>query len=202
QLLTAHDALATRGFETPSLATLLSNASEVVQPFQFSSSRDADSGLSVLELTEVDPATLAAVTPAAPLKLNVTTTLKENEHVLPVAFDGEFFVPLGKARKAGGQVEIEIDRLTPPVNTRSLFGAIRIHFQKVISQALGLEFEYPIIAVAQSDGTGSYRYIKDQDEVSAQVKKASRILLYIHGIIGDTRGMAASAFATGLEVNP
>ncbi len=48
----------------------------------------------MLELTEVNDASL--VTPDAPLRLSVPLALQSNEHVVPVAFDGEFFLPLGR----------------------------------------------------------------------------------------------------------
>lgn len=202
RLITAPESLATRGETTPSLPPLLADHPDVAQPFQLSSTRAGGTGLSVLELTDIDPASRAAVTPDTPLKLSIAATLKDNEHILPVAFDGELFVPLGKARKGADEVEVEIQHLPAAINTRSLTSAIRIHFQKVISQALGLPFEYPLIAVAEPDGAGSYRYLKDKDEVRARVAQANNILLYVHGIIGDTRGMAASAFATALDVQP
>lgn len=204
RLITTPEALATRGETTPSLPPLLVDNPDVAQPFQFSSTRAGETGLSVLELTDVDTASRAAVTPDTPLKLSVAATLNDNEHILPVAFDGELFVPLGKARKSDSEVEIEIQRLPAAVNTRSLFSAIRIHFQKVISETLGVQIgdEYPLVAVAEPDGAGGYRYVKKKDEVRARVEQAGKILLYVHGIVGDTRGMAASAFATGLDAQP
>ena len=60
----------------------------------FTASRGNDPGLSVLELTNVaDP---SVVTPEAPLRLTMPMSLGPNEHVLPVAYDGEFFLPLGR----------------------------------------------------------------------------------------------------------
>src|SRR5262249_35503576 len=179
----------------PKLPELLRDDPTVVQPLQFSTSRGGEAGLSVLELTDVDLATVTSVTPELPLVVRFDEALLDaDEHVLPVGYDGEFFLPLGRARRADGVVEVSIDRLPKPlIDSRSLTGSIRILFEKVISQKLGREFKYPALAIAEADGQGGVSYDHDQNRIQARVAAARRILLYIHGIIGDTRGLAASA---------
>src|SRR5690606_24780856 len=85
-----------------------------------------------------------------------------------------------------------------------LKGAIRIYFQKVIGQRLGLEFPYPILAAVDVDANGKLTYQAAADAVSARVAAAQRILLFVHGIIGDTRMLAAGARTgwLGLPVAP
>ena len=60
------------------------------------------------------------------------------------------------------------------------------------------------LASVADDGTVSYE--RDHDVIRAAVAGASRILMYIHGIIGDTRGMVSSArpghLALGAFVEP
>jgi pimeloyl-ACP methyl ester carboxylesterase len=168
-------------------------AREGIEPFQFTNSRGTDPGLSALELSQVeDP---SVVTPQEPLKLVVDTPLKSDEQLLSVGYDGEFFLPLGRGYSTSeGQTEIVLERLPEPVaeGSRSLGGSIRIFFQKIVNQKLGLDFEYPILAVADVSPDETVTYIAESDRVKARVDQAKRIVLYIHGIIGDTQSMVAS----------
>ncbi len=166
---------------------------QVTRPFQFTTSRGTDPGLSVLELSNV--ADYEVVTPDAPLKLLVDAPLADNEYLLPVGYDGEFFLPLGRGQTAkDGKTEIILERLPAPVSQgeRSLQGAIRIFFQKVISQSLGRKFEYPILSVAEVGDDKKVTYKHDQAEVKQQVVQAKRIALYIHGFIGDTESLVST----------
>jgi hypothetical protein len=169
------------------------------QPFQFTPTRATDPGLSALELREVQ--NREAVTPDNPLKMLANVSLESDAYVLPVAYDGEFYLPLGRGIGKGNQTEITIDHLPEPISEgkRSLGGAIRIFFQKVVtkklgpelSQQLGVAFEYPILAMAEVNN-GKVNYITDAETVASRVAKANRIALYIHGIIGDTQSMVPS----------
>ncbi len=183
--------LSTRDIQR-ALPSLLSDDPNISQPWTFSASRGLDPGLSVLELTGVnDP---SVVTPDAPLRVNVPLALRKNEHVIPVAFDGEFFLPLGRVsdRSANSSV-VEIDRLPPPVSDeRSLGGAIKIFFQKVVDKTLGREFKYPILGLAVFAADGSVTRTRDLSTIREAVAKARRIVLFVHGIIGETDTMVPS----------
>lgn len=173
-----------------------------VRPFEFSTSRGGDAGLSVLELGDVDPETTSSVSPVSPLKLRFGGSLGDNEYVLPVAYDDEFFLPLGWAQMVDGEIEINIERLPEPSqNKRSLTLSIRIFFKKVISKKLGTSYAYPLLAIAATAEESGVEYKTDTDLMRASINRAERILLYVHGIIGDTRGMAASAFSSGLAAS-
>lgn len=165
---------------------------EVIRPFQFTTSRGTDPGLSVLELSDV--ADHEVVTPDAPLKLLVDGQLADNEYLLPVGYDGEFFLPLGRAQATVNGIEIELERLPAPVSEgeRSIQGSIRIFFEKVISQGLGREFNYPILAVASVGEDEKVTYNRDENYVRQQVAHSQRIALYIHGIIGDTESLVST----------
>jgi pimeloyl-ACP methyl ester carboxylesterase len=183
----------------PPLPPWLIDDPEAVQPFEFSPSRGGEAGLSVLELNDVDPETVTTVTTESPLQLRVQAPLEDDQQILPVSLDGEFFLPLGWGRTVDGEVEIHIERLPQPsTNRRTLTGSIRIFFKKVIAKHLGTEYVYPLLAVADRIETGGVRYTVDPELVRSRVRAAKRILLYIHGIIGDTRALAASAFSWGL----
>jgi len=181
--------LSTRDIGKVTLPRLLYDDPSVCQPLTFTASRGSDPGLSVLELTDVnDP---ALVTPDAPLRMTVPLALQTNEHVVPVAYDGEFFLPLGRVEsRSADETLIALDRLPPPLaDSRSLTGAIKIFFQKVISKVVKLEFPYPILAAADVAADGTVKPIRDPLKVRDRVAKANRILLFVHGIIGDTQSM-------------
>ena len=185
------------------LPPILREDPTVTQPFQFTSSRGSDSGLSVLELivTDAQAPTLKTVTPDNPLRLSVAASLAEGEHLLPIAYDGEFFLPLGIAKPTTEGIEIELDRLPAPVSEgkKSLGGSLRIFFQKVIDEKLGLEFPYPILAVAEVGEDSTVGYEADPEKVKDKVAQADKILLFIHGIIGDTRSLVPSIRQAKIE---
>lgn len=190
--------VASRALGNLALPALLRDDPAISRPFVLAPTRSGSPGLSVLELTEVaDP---SAVTPEEPLVLEVPGRLGEGEHALPVAFDGEFFLPLGRVVPSAGGSEVVIERL-PVVRTteglseatrRSLGGSIRIFFQKIVCGVLGREFEYPILAAADVNVAGGKEevvYEKDAEKVAARVAAAKRIVLLIHGVTGDTLEM-------------
>ena len=164
--------LSTRDIGNITLPRLLYDDPSVCQPLTFTASRGSDPGLSVLELTDVND--FALVTPDAPLRMTVPLALQTNEHVVPVAYDGEFFLPLGRVEsRSADETVIALDRLPPPLaDSRSLTGAIKIFFQKVISKVVELEFPYPILAAADVAADGTVKPIRDTIQVRDRVAKA------------------------------
>jgi hypothetical protein len=154
--------------------------------------------LNVLELSGVnDPALVNA---ANPPRVVIPRPLGDGEGILPVAFDGEFYLPLGRAESVGGETHVILERLPAPAEaeSRSLGGALRILFQKVIGRSFGATYRYPILACANIAADYSVRYEPDPAVVRARVAKANRIAVFIHGIIGDTRKMAGSLARAGI----
>lgn len=183
------------------LPAILRQQPQITQPFHFTNSRGTDPGLSALELSDVEDYNV--VTSKSPLKLLVNTKLADNEHILPLAYDGEFFLPLGRGkRREDGKTEIIVERLPKPTaSSRSLQGSIRIFFEKVVSQKLGKSFEYPILAAVDFDENEQPIYEKNQEKVKLRVAQAKRIVLYIHGIIGDTESMVPSIRKATVEID-
>jgi pimeloyl-ACP methyl ester carboxylesterase len=183
------------------LPPILRQVPRITQSFRFTTSRGSDPGLSALELFDIEDYTV--VTPETPLKLLVDTGLEENEHLLLLGYDGEFFLPLGRGIKTeNGKTEIKLERLPrPTVSSRSLQGSIRIFMEKVVKEKLGRPFEYPILAVAEVTQEGTVIYERNRENVKAQVAQAQRIVLYIHGIIGDTESMVPSIQQAKVEVD-
>jgi len=177
-------------------AFLRRDGKRLVEPYQFNMTRSL--GLfSILEI--VDVKNYESVTPLNPIKLLVGQSLLSDEHILPVAYDGEFFLPLGKAKNVNGKTEITIERLPQPTfNSRSLQGSIKILFQKLLYNTLGKNFTYPLLRIAKVSPEGNVSYQENED-IKAKVISANKILLYIHGIIGDTKSLLPSVLAKTTE---
>ena len=191
----------TRDLGSNILPPILREDHPTIDSFEFTSSRGTDPGLSALELTDVENP--SAVTPNNPLKVIVDRPLASDEELLPISYDGEFFLPLGRARSTpDGKTEILLERLTEPISegSRSLGGSIRIFFQKVVFQQLGLEFSYPILAAADVTSSGE-NYTQEVEQVKSQVAQAQCIVLYIHGMIGDTKSLLPSLRSAQVEVD-
>ena len=183
------------------LPPILRQEPRLTESFQFTTSRGSDPGLSALELFDVEDYT--AVTSESPLTLLINTALEENEYLLPLGYDGEFFLPLGRGIKAeNGKTQIKLERLpNPTVSSRSLQGSIRIFMEKVVHEKLGSPYDYPILAVAEFGNDGTVIYEKDQKKVKELVAQAQRIVLYIHGITGDTQSLVPSIQQAKVEVD-
>lgn len=184
------------------LPPILREDPHVTQLFQFTSSRGTDPGLSVLELTDVENPEV--VTRDEPLTLLTDVPLNEGEHLLQIAYDGEFYLPLGYGktitdREGNRQTEIRIERLSTSYSpNRDLIGSIRMCFVKVIGDLLGREFDgYHLRAVKVSED----ETVTPVEDISAQVQQADRILLYVHGIIGDTKDMVKSVQRAKVSVD-
>jgi pimeloyl-ACP methyl ester carboxylesterase len=176
---------------TPPISAWLRDDPTTVQPLQLSPSRSVDAPLNVLELTDVSEH--EAVTQEQPLIVRVESSLKAEEHVLPIAYDPDSgcYIPIGRARKSQTGLEVRLEHLPKPAaDTRSLTGSIKIFFEKVICEKLGFGFRYPLLGFIDQD----CKYNADLDTVRERVNAAQRILLYVHGIIGDTKDMATSGY--------
>lgn len=170
---------------------------DLSQAFLFEAARGTDPGLGALQLTDISNP--EAVTAATPLRLRVAASLAPDERVIPYAWDGEFYLPLGSGRTIDDAVEIEL-RQIPVFRTdwdveRGIISSIRILFQKIASPYLGIAFDYPQLAAVDFDAERRPAYEKTAAAVRAKVADAEKILLYVHGIFGDTMGMTAAAVA-------
>ncbi|AVH74355.1 nSTAND1 domain-containing NTPase [Nostoc sp. 'Lobaria pulmonaria (5183) cyanobiont'] len=171
------------------LPPILREDSQITQTVEFTNSRGTDPRLSVLELTDVENP--ESVTKENPLRLLADISLKESEHLLPITYDGDFFLPLGRAKRTQeGGTEIQLERLPNPYSTdRSVQGSIWICFVKVVSEKLGRKSEnYYLKAVKVAEN----QTVTLVEDIPAQVKTATNILLYVHGILGDTKDMVKS----------
>lgn len=150
-----------RDVEAPGLPPWLRNNPDVA-PFELNHTRNGRPGLNVLELSGIENP--AAVTAEDPLCLEADTPLGEDEHLLAVTHDGEFYIPLGFAVAQSDKTEIRINRLPQSeVKTagetggRGISGALKIYFQKVLAKRMGAEFSYPLLRLAQPNGKQDYQ---------------------------------------------
>lgn len=156
----------------------------------FSGSRGGDS--SVLELTGISN---ASALKDHPLEITLTDRLGDDEDILPVVYDGQHVLLGGTARKqVDGTTRVSVDSIPEVADQRrSLLGSLKLYFFKVVlkhervNQLRWVEFK--------ADGT-----IEPQkSDVAAKVAAARRVLLLVHGIAGDTAGMADCVKACGLD---
>lgn len=176
------------------LPPLLRENPKLSQPFGLTSTREIEPALNILELRDVNPETIPTVTRENPLKLIVDTSLFQGERVLPIAYDGEFYLPLGVGYSHNGKTEIRLERLPKSVNQgeRDLKGTLQILFEKIVSEKLGLEFSYPHLAIANVAIDESVIYESDIEEIKQRVNEAEKIVLFIHGITGETVNLLPS----------
>lgn len=149
--------------------------------FNFSKTRGEDQ--TILELSEIqaDAETLRQ----NPLEIELDTQLKDDEYILPIAFDGESMFVTGQSRKdTNGRTLIRIEQIPEtPTNRRSLYSALKLYFFKCIgianvNQLRWVEYDNGLVR-------------RHSSGVAEKVAVASRVLVLIHGIIGDTEGIAA-----------
>lgn len=146
----------------------------------------------ILELTDIQQGSALA---DEPLDIVLKVPLQANEGLLALVSDGQH-VYLGgdSAQDDEGNTHVTVDHL-PDIGDRrrSLGGSLKLYFfktylrQSSVNQLRRLEF----------DPDGSFRHQKG--DVAERVAAAQNILLLVHGIIGDTEGMATGVPACGLD---
>jgi pimeloyl-ACP methyl ester carboxylesterase len=147
---------------------------------------------SILELTDIQN---AAALNDDPLRIEVNVPLKENEAILPLVFDGQHVLLGGDPYKDDdGNTHISIDHV-PDVadHRRSLGSALKLYFFKTYLR----QDDVNRLRSVQYAADGSFAY--QEGTVADKVTAAQNILLLVHGIIGDTEGMAAGARTCGLD---
>ncbi|GAB3019077.1 caspase family protein [Spirosoma pulveris] len=147
-------------------------------------SRDLDDR-SVIEVVDIQQKDSLKAQP-----LLITIPLEQSDElILPFFFDGEDIVPAGVAsvdEQKRMQVSVTyIPDETGDDKTRSLGGAIRMLFIK-FSKKLGVNKEPQQLAWVNYEHDARRETIN----LSEMIKASRKVLLLIHGIIGDTEEMA------------
>ena len=172
------------------------------EPLSLVPTRGTSGALDVLELNGVQGGEV--VTPTNPMTMTLDGGLAESDSVIVIGFDGRNYLPVGHSvRSAGPGATIRIEQLPPAIPTRgvidarSLGGSIRLLFRRFVRKLTGGSINVTRLAVP-TVGTHDVHYDDDPVNVAAAVAGADRILLLIHGILGDTAGMAiGGAHGTG-----
>uniref|UniRef100_UPI001B146FA2 esterase/lipase family protein n=1 Tax=Aetokthonos hydrillicola TaxID=1550245 RepID=UPI001B146FA2 len=158
--------------------------------------------LSVLELSGSSLA-IDQVTPESPIVISSDRSLEPDEGVLALAHDGNFWLPVGYAMpKGGNKTEIEVQHVfTRNSNDmqdgdRKVSEAISLCFLKVALQRKHTAW----LRKATFDSAGKVLFTPkgDLESVREAVAHAEHIVIFIHGILGDTESMIPSAQTAGL----
>jgi hypothetical protein len=154
-------------------------------------SRAAAAG-TALELTNIEHADSLAM---QPLELLLDVPLADDEGILPLVFDGEHVWLGGQPmRDEAGVSHVTIDRLPGiPAERRSMGSSLKLYFFKTYLQRVQVNR----LSVAGRGADGSL--VRSTDGVAARIATARRVLLLVHGLIGDTDGMAEAVRACGLD---
>lgn len=168
--------------------------------FSFLPARDPTEAVDVLELEDLVGA--ENVTRSDPLILRLPQTLRPGELVFPIMFDGEDYLPVGLGQPSHGATEIRISRLPAQgeITRRSIGGSLKILFRKVVGRRLGAEYGWPHLSAVTYDAEGRPSYDHDPARVRAAATTARSALLLVHGILGDTRGIATAAGPAGADL--
>jgi pimeloyl-ACP methyl ester carboxylesterase len=146
----------------------------------------------VLELNDIEG---GEALKAEPLEIEIRLPLAADEGILPFVFDGKHVLLGGDASKDdAGHTHIRIDQLHElPNDRRSLGGSLKLYFFKTYLKRSSVnKLRW---ADFGSDGTLTQR----DTDLAAKVAAAKRVLLLVHGIIGDTEGMATGIHACGID---
>jgi pimeloyl-ACP methyl ester carboxylesterase len=113
------------------------------------------------------------------------------------------YFPVG--RSVDGVIHItDTPQVAQDVATRSLFGTVKILFQKLIVSKLTGEFEYPLLRMAQfaSNQDENFTYVNDSKSIESAIESAENIVLFIHGMVGDTGEMTKSVIRAKKKEKP
>lgn len=149
--------------------------------------RGAPTTANVLEITDLSHT--AGLSEAAPLEIEIAAGLSystdQEELLLPLTFDGEHLIPVGEAQRLlNGDALVRISHLPDTTDTRrrSLGKALRLCFLKLVLKKDSVQY------LRWVDYSG-VRPERRAEGLRERVAAARRILVLIHGIIGDTKGI-------------
>lgn len=137
----------------------------------------------ILELTNIQNA--ENVTAENPLVLSINADLLPNEMVLPFTFDGEQIIPIGFPEKnENGVQSIHITHFPQTSEpTRDIPNALKMAFVKIKLP----EAQTNQLAWVDYSGDNAESKITD---LAAKIAQSNKVLLLVHGILGDTKEMA------------
>ena len=131
----------------------------------------------------------------APLNLELDVSLADNEGILPLGYDVEhgFFYPLGPINSNGDIQLFSLPSVNKSSSTRGLFNSLSIYFQRIFyTQSLKIADPYPKLALVEEGDNEKVELNDDLEAIKERVEEHStqRILVLVHGIIGDNSDKA------------
>lgn len=170
----------------------------------FSKGHQSDLGLDALEIF-IDSGTRGGADQAGqvsaeqPLNITMNHALADGEYIVPYTHDGKYYLPMGySGATKNGRTVVHIEQLPESAaaadgDTKSLGSALKIYFRKVIYHDwLRLDTAIHTLGIPQFDEQNPTQindYQTDKSVIKAQVAKAEKIMLVIHGLIGKSRTM-------------
>lgn len=149
-----------------------------------SSTRSAGAGgASVIELSDLTGTESLAETP---LEIDIGLDLSDEHELVPLAFDGEHLLLVGDSERLDdGSTRVRVDYVPEGAEEgrRSLGRALKLYLFRTYLGRDGTALRWVDF---QDDGSVVRQASGVQDKVAA----AKSVLLLVHGIIGDTEGMA------------
>lgn len=125
-----------------------------------------------------------------PLEIMLPDKMEEGEMIIPVTFDGEFILPFGEVKEtADKQAMVSIDHLPAQADDgrRSVTRALKFVLLRTV-----FKDKFDVFKLRWVDYSVSKKRRKTKG-LEDKVAGANKILLLIHGIIGDTKFMADQA---------
>lgn len=147
----------------------------------------------ILELSDLQ--NTEGVNENHPLQIQIAANLQvsneQEETLLALTFDGEHLIPVGESKQQeNGDAFISISQLpnTQDAKRRSLGKALKLCFLKLVLKKQNLQY----LRWVDYSGLKPERH---SEGLKREVDQAENILLLIHGIISDTKGMCDFARA-------
>lgn len=184
---------------------LLTDQPELWLEYSLGATRGGETALDVLEFHDV--ANPELVSREHYVELRLAEPLGSEESLLVLGFDGENHLVVGSsvrpAGSPGGTDRVRITTLPPAIEGRSLGSSIRLLLRRFVRTVVGDPAPVVRLAVATVEvATGTVVYDDDPAHIRAAVAQAQRVLLLVHGIIGDTEGMVLGAAEAGVDHPP
>jgi pimeloyl-ACP methyl ester carboxylesterase len=180
---------ATRSLNTPLPPAFWNYPQSHVMPL--TRGLDRTDGLEMLEI--IGAQGREQITADNPIEIRLQQPLQAQESVVPIGYDPEsgLFFPVGLTDEEGRVLIQQLPDDTP-TGQRSLGGSIKLFFQKIIGQRIGMEGElYKLrrVTVAPDEELTYLDEGLEAIEQAVQADNCTHVALFIHGIIGDTTVM-------------
>lgn len=133
---------------------------------------------------------------ANPLKIELNSPLDEDEYILPMGYDGEHFIPIGFSDTENpSSIFIEqIPENQDQNKSRNVGRALKFCLMKIKAKVFGQTLD-SVFLLRKVTATGKELYEDKLENIKKAVSESQKILLVIHGIIGNTSEMAELARA-------